>query len=401
MIGMIVVVESHGVGGLCHYTYNLCNALSNYYEDIVLVTTKKYELEDFKINFKIERLFEYDMRYFNPEKLLKYNLKYPKSFIKLLIYLTRERPAIIHFQNLISPLVISYAFLILIKMLCGNRSTLLLTAHDVLPHDIKFYHKYISTLIYKLMDGVIVHSEHSRRELIGMFGIEPTNVHVIPHGDYFFFRYGNTVSLECARKKLCLPSGSLIVLFFGFIMRYKGLDYLIEAFRKVKNVVPNVKLVIAGKPIENFSRYSALIKKLNLEDDVFLFLQYIPFRDVEYFFASSDVVAIPYVKTYQSGIIMLAYSFNKPVVSTETGGVSEIVVNGETGYVVPPEDVQALANALIDILSNQDRAIMGENAKKIAGNMYSWSNVARETLKLYSRFIHERGELSSCEESII
>lgn len=398
MIGKIVVVESHGVGGLCHYTYNLCNALSNYYEDIVLVTTKKYELEDFKINFKIERLFEYDMRYFNRENLLKYNLKYPRSFIKLLIFLTRERPAIIHFQNLIPPLVISYAFLILIKMLCGNRSTLLLTAHDVLPHDIKFYHKYISKLIYKLMDGVIVHSEHSRRELIGMFGIEPTNVHVIPHGDYFFFRYGSTVSLECARKKLCLPSGSLIVLFFGFIMRYKGLDYLLEAFRKVKNVVPNVKLVIAGKPIENFSRYSALINKLNLEDDVFLFLQYIPFRDVEYFFASSDVVAIPYVKTYQSGIIMLAYSFNKPVVSTDTGGVSGIVVNGETGYVVPPKDVQALANALIDILSNQDRAIMGENAKKIVGNIYSWSNAARETLKLYSRFIRERGELSSCEE---
>jgi glycosyltransferase involved in cell wall biosynthesis len=348
LIGKIVVVESHGVGGLCHYTYNLCNALSNYYEDIVLVTTKKYELEDFKINFKIERLFEYDMRYFNRENLLKYNLKYPRSFIKLLIFLTRER-AIIHFQNLIPPLVISYAFLILIKMLCGNRSTLLLTAHDVLPHDIKFYHKYISKLIYKLMDGVIVHSEHSRRELIGMFGIEPTNVHVIPHGDYFFFRYGSTVSLECARKKLCLPSGSLIVLFFGFIMRYKGLDYLLEAFRKVKNVVPNVK-------------------------------------------------AIPYVKTYQSGIIMLAYSFNKPVVSTDTGGVSGIVVNGETGYVVPPKDVQALANALIDILSNQDRAIMGENAKKIVGNIYSWSNAARETLKLYSRFIRERGELSSCEE---
>jgi len=398
LIGKVVVVESHGVGGLCHYTYNLCNALSNYYEDIVLVTTKKYELEDFKINFKIEKLLEYDMRYFNPEKLLKYNLKYPKSFIKLLIYFTYERPAIIHFQNLIPPLVISYAFLILIKMLCGNHSTLLLTAHDVLPHDIKFYHRYISKLIYKLMDGVIVHSEHSRRELIGLFGIEPTEVHVIPHGDYFFFRYGNTVSLESARKKLCLPSGSLIVLFFGFIMRYKGLDYLLEAFRKVKNVVPNVKLVIAGKPIENFSRYSALINKLNLMDDVFLFLQYIPFRDVEYFFTSSDVVAIPYVKTYQSGIIMLAYSFNKPVVSTETGGVSEIVVNGETGYVVPPKDVQALANALIDILSTQDRAVMGENAKKIVENSYSWSNVARETLKLYSRFIHERGELSSCDE---
>lgn len=367
------MVESHGIGGICHYTYNLCNAMSSYHEEVILITTKKYELENFKRNFRLEKLFEQ-------------GLIYPVNFIKLFIYLVREQPTIIHFQWLLHPLVFSYVFLIFLKMFCS--SAILLTAHDVLPHDIKFYHKFVLNLIYKLMDGVIVHSEHSKREIIDTFDLDQKNVHVIPHGDYTFFRIGEEVSLEHARKKLGLPKDCLIVLFFGYIMRYKGLDYLLKAFREVKNIIPNLKLVIAGKTIENFSRYLALINKLKLEKDVFLFLQYIPFKEVKYFFASSDVVVMPYVKTYQSGIIMLAYSFKKPVVSTNTGGISELIVNDKTGYVVRPKDVQDLANALLKILSNKDRAIMGYNAKKLLENIFSWSNVAKNTLKLYTCIIH-------------
>jgi glycosyltransferase involved in cell wall biosynthesis len=304
--------------------------------------------------------------------------------LKGVFFFLLSRPDLVHFQWLADRKQ-DYYLIRLLKLL-GFKT--IYTVHDLLPHDSHTADDVTACQkIYRQVDKLIVHAESNKNEMISLFDIEPAKVCVVSHGsnDLFFDR---DISKEEARGHLTLPQDRRIVLFFGLIKRYKGLEYLIESFEEVKQSVENAMLLIGGQIYEAdrevYNRYSRLISKLAGRDDIICNNRYIPFDEVPYYFAAADVVVLPYTKTSQSGILLSAYAAGRPVVVTDTGGLSEVVRDGKSGYVVPPRDVKALTTAVIRVLqSPAQMECMGNYAKQLAETTYSWKKAASDTINVY------------------
>jgi len=152
---------------------------------------------------------------------------------------------------------------------------------------------------------------------------------------------------------------------------------------------PDVRLLVAGKAWkDDWSRYAALIDELGLEERLDLHLRYIPDEEVGTFFAAADVVALPYRHIYQSGVLLMALSYGRPVVATRIGGLVEVVQDGETGYLVPPDDPAALTEAIGHILDNPQAAQeIGLRGQALVKERYSWSRIATLTRQAYERVL--------------
>ncbi|MDI6888071.1 MAG: glycosyltransferase family 4 protein [Methanocellales archaeon] len=361
-----MMIEPCGRGGVCHYTYHLCNALAER-ADITLITSKNYELDGLRRDFKIKKTF---------------NAIHIFDVVGVFRQLIKEHADIIHFQMLKAPLI-DWAFIRSLKLLGLN---LVYTAHNVIPHEQRFYTKSLFSNIYSMMDGIIAHTKNDERELRRAFDLSKPKVCVVPHGSYLFFG-DEAISKEEAMKTLGIPSDFKTVLFFGYISEDKGLKYLIEAFAGVAKKVP-CKLVIAGEPVEDSSTYESLISKLGISHDVILDLGYIPLDMVGCYFTSADVVVLPYAKPYHDVMAQVAHAFGKPAVVT---GQSGIVEDERSGYIVKPKSSDELEKAIVKILSDDEtRRKMGRRAKRIA-DANSWDKVAKRTMRLYDSI------LSGCE----
>lgn len=149
-----------------------------------------------------------------------------------------------------------------------------------------------------------------------------------------------------ARAELGLAPDEPVLLFFGFVRRYKGLRYLIQALALVRKTLP-AKLLVVGEFWEDERPYRALIQQLGLEDAVQFVNDYVPNEEMSRYFSAADVVVMPYLEATQSGVAQLAIGFEKPMISTSVGGMPETVLDNENGIIVPPADAQALANAIV------------------------------------------------------
>src|SRR4030043_34075 len=171
------------------------------------------------------------------------------------------------------------------------------------------------------------------------------------------------------------------VLFFGRISRYKGLDILIKAEPLITQQIPDAKIVIAGSG-QDFGRYESLItnrSRFEIQN------RFISHREVPKFFRRTAVVVLPYVEASQSAVVPIAYMFGKPVVVTNVGSIPEVVDEGKTGFVVPPNSPEDLSRAIIRILENHGlRKTMSANALAKASADLSWNTIAQETAKIYS-----------------
>jgi glycosyltransferase involved in cell wall biosynthesis len=142
------------------------------------------------------------------------------------------------------------------------------------------------------------------------------------------------------------------LLFFGYIKAYKGLDILLEAMPIVLKKMPNLKLTIAGEVYGDNSVYLNIIKKHNLQNSINFHDKYISNEEVQEFFQSADVCVLPYKHATQSGIIQLSYAFGLPVIASNVGGIPEVVIEGKTGCLMPPSDVEGLALAILNFYQN-------------------------------------------------
>lgn len=204
-------------------------------------------------------------------------------------------------------------------------------------------------------------------------GVSQENIHIIPHGEFSF--YGK-------RRKECFDtriSSHPRLLFFGRISEYKGIRVLLNAFPIIKDKLADVELLIVGEG--DLSPYSGMLANIS---GVTVINKWIPDEEVQVYFNDTDLVVLPYIDGSQSGVIPLAYTFNLPVVASALGGIQEQVVHGETGYLVPPNDILALAASCIELLSDPTlRTRMGCNAYRHAMREWNWNSVAG---KVYSSF---------------
>lgn len=253
---------------------------------------------------------------------------------------------------------------------------LVVTAHDPRPHlgdrnGLKTP-QWIMDLAFRRANRVIVHAEELRSAVADR-GVPSDQVDVVPmlvHG-------GEGDTLRSAEEQN-------LVLFFGRIWPYKGLDYLIRAEPLIAESVPDVKIAIAGAG-EDFARY----RELMVSPERFeVHNRRVSEEEQGSLFRRASVVALPYVEATQSAVIPTAYNFSKPVVATTVGGLPSLVDDGETGYLVPPRDVRALASALVRLLENPElRHRLGDNAKAKVSQMLDARKIALATLNVYDRVL--------------
>ncbi len=280
-------------------------------------------------------------------------------------------PDVIHFQhrhlwfNLALPLLKQYP--------------LIVTIHDPRHHiGDRLSHKTPQVIIdfgYRRADQVIVHAEQLKQVVVDRLGIPSGVVHVVPH-----------IALGDDTDQTDVKEEDHLILFFGRIWEYKGLEYLIRAEPLITAQVPDAKIVIAGRG-EDFCRY----RRMMVHPERFIvYNEYISNDKRAELFRRASIVALPYIDASQSGIISFAYTFAKPVVATTVGGLPEMIDHGRTGYLVPPRDENALAEAIIHLLRDKTlRHQLGANGKRKIDTECSPRAVAQLTLAVYHRAIRD------------
>ncbi len=221
---------------------------------------------------------------------------------------------------------------------------------------------------YRRMDVVFVLAEQSRRDLVATWP-QVRRVVTIPHGDEGIFASG-----PVATPDACPPR----VLFFGVLTRYKGLDMLLDAFAAVRSRMPEAELVVAGA-VSGDIDYPALARRAGAIGGVSMRPGYVAANDVAALMGASRVVAAPYVRATQSGVVHLAQTFGRPVVATAVGDLPAVVRDAEAGLLTPPGDAQAFAEALERLLRNPlEAARMGRRGRQRLEAKSSWDLVAAQ-----------------------
>jgi glycosyltransferase involved in cell wall biosynthesis len=198
------------------------------------------------------------------------------------------------------------------------------------------------------------------------------------------------ISRAEARLALGLPDDGPVVLHFGAIREYKGLDTLLLAFPQVKKSIPNSRLLVAGKPWGDWKPYAEIIRAASLEPDVSLFLEYIPTNRVKEFFAAADLVVLPYKHfDAQSAVALTALAFGKPMIVSNVGGLGDLV--RDPRCVVSPRDPESLAHSITWALSDPGAMKrLSADATRVAKE-HSWKRIGQSTVAVYGELLAPHG----------
>lgn len=251
-----------------------------------------------------------------------------------------------------------------------NRNTKVISIIDnIIPHEKRIGDRFLANYFVKYVDGFISMSESVMSDLKTFTTKKPAIF--TPHPVYDNF--GIKIPKEEARIKLNLAPDGKYLLFFGFIRDYKGLDLLLLAMADSRIQELGIKAIIAGEFYTDRNPYDLIIKENKLEESVVLATDFIPDSSVGKYFSAADLVVQPYKDATQSGVTQVAYSFEKPMVVTNVGGLAEIVPNGKAGYVVDV-DPNEIADAILDFYLQNREGDMVEFCSK-EKLKYSWQTM--------------------------
>lgn len=463
----IAVVEPVGRGGLIHYAFEMCRGLAEEGAEVVLLTDRTYELEGVAAPFRVERLLRlWDAKPAGEgepgggtaarsavvRRALRRSirrggrgLRWHRERLRLLRRLRRLRPDVVQLGDL--------RFAGDLPFLLALRASGLLLA-DVC-HNVRRFSpdggfgagrlaRFLFRRIYRQFDAVLVHWEVNRRRFLDTFGPVPGRLRTIPHGSPTLFRElrDPAVTAETLRARLGLPAAgeARVVLAFGTLAPYKGLDLLVQAFAHLRPrgathvevpgsprgathlVVASPRgathlevagldrgksldakdleapprgathLVVAGFPLPGFDpeELRGVARRLGAADRVRVVPGYVPSAEVAAWMELADVAAFPHREVFQSGVLQVAAAFGVPVVASRVGATPEVIRDGETGLLVPPEDPAALAAALDRLLGDPALARrLGAAAAEDARTRLAWRHVAREVLDTYRELLGE------------
>lgn len=291
--------------------------------------------------------------------------------------------AIVHAQWWSYPLAPQYFTALRIARWRGKK--VVLTIHNVMPHEKSRLNNFLNSLIYPMADHVIVHSEGMRETLHENGAFRRGQVSVVPHG-LLKPPAPEVPDMAAARRELGVPEGASTVLYFGNIRPYKGLETLLEALSLVSQRVPRAHMLIAGEPWTDWEPYREMIERLGLSESVTERLGFVPYNKVHLYFTAADVVALPYTHfDAQSGVASIALAFHRPAVVTDVGGLPDMVADARA--VVPPGDSGALAEALTAVLTDGAlRAKLQADAELVA-RRFGWEEIAARTIEVYRQIL--------------
>lgn len=427
----VVMIEPQGQGGICQYAYSLCKALSDTRSaETTLVTGHPYELANAPQPFSLATAFGPGTGRKAIQLMLRRSstgkpvdsaatsasasaLSHPRASVETVPYqagsmagkasrwlgaresdrgwkramriVRQQQPAVAHIQWFLN----AEHDRQWVDSLRSSGVPVVLTAHNILPHDAPEGTRETWRRLYASVNAIIVHYQGALGELDAL-GVDLGKVTVIPHGNYCAIQALNQKSgyamsrRLAARSKLGLSPTAPVALTFGLMRPYKGVQHLLEAFVHVRRELPDARLILAGRAPEGFAMVRAEIDRLGLADATLALPTYLPLERVADVFEACDVVALPYVEASQSGVVQLAYAYSRPVVATRVGGIPEAVFEGETGLLIPPRDADQLALALVALLGDREHcAQLGERSRQIAEGRFAWEPIAEQTARVY------------------
>ena len=261
------------------------------------------------------------------------------------------------------------------KLVKRKSSTkVLFICDNVIPHERRFGDVAFTKYAFRQVDYFIVQSDTVERDLQKRF--PGATYRKVPHPVYENF--GDPIPKQRARQALGIATKN-VLLYFGYVRRYKGLLVLIDAMRALVDRSgdnADILLLIVGEFYDDESKYRSRVKELHLERHIRFVSEYVQNEKVATYFSAADVVVLPYLSATQSGIAQIAFHFDKPVIATNVGGLAEVVDNGRTGFIVPAQDSRALA-AAIDIFFAEQKGEEFSRRVKEEKKKYSWDHLVQ------------------------
>lgn len=372
----IAIIEPvGGHGGMNYYDFGLARGLANAGCNVILYTCTETDLPN-DATFTCVRSFH--GIYGNAPKWLRGG-RYVRDLLLSLLDAKKRGCKIVHFHFFHAGTM--EALTMRIVRVIGLKTVL--TVHDV--ESFAGEGSVVSARkIFGAADRLIAHNSVSRSELVNRLGIAPERIDIVPHGHYLAF-VNNIPSREQSRMHLGL-SDEMVLLFFGQIKQVKGLDVLLDALAIMKPNKNKLRLLIAGKVWkDDFKKYAEQIKKLGLVDIVQTDIRYIPDDQASVYYAASDLVVLPYRRIYQSGVLLMAMSYGRAVLTSDLPGMTEIVCDGKNGFLFKSEDAQSLADRLTMILHDPDSVVrVAEAGLKTACTDHDWNRIGRMTWESYN-----------------
>ncbi len=316
-----------------------------------------------------------------------------KYYYKLIIYTASTDSKIFHIQWLNKFILIDRTLLNIYYKLIGKK--LVFTAHNIDARDRDGHSYLINRLslkfMYLLTDHIIVHTNQMKTELINNFRIRGEKISVIYHGINMGVKNTDMTKIE-ARDKIGIDMQKKVLLFLGRIHPYKGLEYLIEAFSKLRKLDKNYRLLITGNVKKGGEKYwenvQNLIKECELADYVIIRDEYIPDSEMESYFKAADVLILPYKAIFQSGLIFLSYKFGLPIIASNIGSFRDFIIENKTGLIFRPEDSNDLVDKIELYFQSDLYKYLDKNREEIikfSNEKYSWDKAGEKTLKVYKK----------------
>jgi glycosyltransferase involved in cell wall biosynthesis len=408
----LVFVEPNGSGGLIHYTYQLCTALADEGVDVTLVTGREYELAHLPHNFQVNNMLDL-WSLFDAQVVRNINanpwqrwwqkahrtarrgqraIRLISAWIQLTRYLTELKPDIVQFSKINFP----FEAIFLAQM---RRRGLILAQ---ICHEFELRESHMGLLsalvlrayadIYKNFSAIFFHAKENREKFLSLFPlVQRERMHIIPHGNsgWLLKHFTQTYDLDAVRQRYGLRTEQPVILFFGLLAPSKGIEDLIEAFALVRQSC-DAKLLIAGYPTKhiNIDELQEKIAILNLTEHVVFDLRYIPLEEVGTLMGLATVAVYPYRSSTQSGALQVAYTFGRPVVGTEVGGLPEAIEHGRSGFLVPACSPPELADKILTLVSKPELAkLMGEYARHLSETRFSWRAIANQMTQVYNHLL--------------
>ena len=270
------------------------------------------------------------------------------------------------------------AFGTILRLAKRNRKTkVICIADNIIPHEKRFGDTLLTSYFKGSVDGFIAMSEQVMTDFNTLNINHPKAL--LPHP--LFDHFGEKVDQQLARTKLTISHEGGLLLFFGFIRHYKGLDLLIKAMSDERVKKLNLKLVVAGEFYEEEEKYHALVNTLGLKEQVLFFNEFIPDDQVPLFMSAADVLIQPYRHATQSGVTPLAMHFDLPMIVTDAGGLKEIVIDKESGLVVE-KTPESIATGIVTFFTQENEHFV--KAVKEQKIKYSWLNMYHGIIGLLS-----------------
>jgi D-inositol-3-phosphate glycosyltransferase len=317
-----------------------------------------------------------------------------RYYLRLIVYAAKARPKLFHILWNNKFQLFDRILLMFYYRLLGKK--IVFTAHNVNAGKRDLNDSWLNRVSlkiqYELCDHILVHTHPMKSELIDDFGIPEKNVSVIPFG------INNTVPATSlsgaeAKRRLGVNSTDKTLLFFGNIAPYKGLEYLVAALVELVEKDQTYRLLIVGSPKgpkDYWNQIRQCIACSAIKDRITAKIEYVPDEATELYFKAAHVSILPYTHVFQSGVLLLGYSFGLPAIAADVGNLKEEIIEGKTGFIFRPRDSSDLANKIEKYFDSElfrDLDIRRAQIKEYANERYSWSKVATIIKAVYSQLL--------------